>query len=61
MIPNQLSLTRRICIIGTDRAVFLPKGWLDAKETTHGKIQKASLEVGETLTVKPVLEAANDE
>jgi antitoxin component of MazEF toxin-antitoxin module len=55
MEANNISIKRKICKIGTGHAVFLPKKWVDQIEQKHGPIKKVAIEIGDDLTIKPIL------
>jgi hypothetical protein len=53
-----MPIKRKICKIGTGRAVFLPKSWIDLLEEKHGPIEAVAIEVGDILTITPILKEA---
>jgi hypothetical protein len=53
-----MPIKRKICKIGTGRAVFLPKSWIDLLEEKHGPIEAVAIEVGDILTIAPILKEA---
>ena len=51
-----MPLMRRIVPYGkTSRGVILPKSWLTLIEKEHGKIDAVSMEVNDSLTIRPIL------
>ena len=55
---ERMPIKRKICKIGTGRAVFLPKSWLDFIEEKHGPIKAVAIEVDGVLTIAPILKEA---
>ena len=56
-----MPIKRKICKIGTGRAIFLPKSWLDLIEEEHGQIEAVAMEVDGILTIKPLLKNNSNE
>jgi len=55
---TNITINRKICKIGTGHAIFLPKKWFDQQEEKHGSIEKVTIEIGDALTIKPILKEA---
>jgi len=56
-----MKLKRKTIQIKTGRAVFLPKQRVDQTKQKHGPQLEVALQIGDTLTLKPILEGALNE
>jgi len=53
---NKMPIKRKIVAFGnSSKGIILPKSWLDLLEEKNGKIESVSMEVNDTLVIRPIL------
>jgi len=54
-----MPIKRKICKIGSSRAIFLPSGWLNYVEAKYGPFEAVAIEINDILKIKPIIKEAS--